>query len=398
MSVQILNNQLARRVFMGRHGLLAPTSGSAKSDDLAGVIDQIGFVQLDSVNTFARAHDLILWTRRQQYRPRSLERLLDPDRKLFEHWTHDASTIPIAFFPQWRMRFKRSAKELEERWSKDRREGFMQKIDEVMKQITDEGCCGSSDVGRGEVKGSGGWWDWHPSKTALEYLWHAGHLSVSRREGFRKIYDLTERVIPAEFLDQRIDEAESIDWHCNEALDRLGFASSIDLARFWATLTRAETKDWCARSLAQGAIVEVDVECTDGKLQRCFARPDILEQNLATPSSRVRIMSPFDPMLRDRKRAERLFGFSYRIEIFVPEAKRIYGYYVFPVLEGDKMIGRIDMKVDRKAKRLNVTAFWPEAGIKMGSGRLARLRAELDRAARFSGCDDVVYQDDWLRA
>jgi uncharacterized protein YcaQ len=382
---------------MERHGLLASVSGPGKGADLAGVIDTLGFVQLDSVNTFARAHDLIMWTRRQQYRPSALEQLLSSDRKLFEHWTHDASTIPIAHFPQWRMRFIRSAKELESRWAKDRREGFLTKIDEVMKQITDEGCCGSSDVGRGEVKGSGGWWDWHPSKTALEYLWHAGHLSVVRREGFRKIYDLTERVIPSELLHQHIDEEESIEWHCNEALDRLGFASSIDLARFWATLTRAETKQWCERALAAGEIIEVDVISANGKPQRCFARPDILDCELETPSSRVRIMSPFDPMLRDRKRAERLFDFSYRIEIFVPEVKRIYGYYVFPVLEADQMIGRIDMKADRKAKRLNVTAFWPEVGTKMGTGRIGRLRAELERAARFSGCDEVVYQDDWLR-
>ena len=109
------------------------------------------------------------------------------------------------------------------------------------------------------------------------------------------------------------------------------------------------------------------------------------------------MLSPFDPALRDRKRAERLFNFHYRIEVFVPEPKRIYGYYVFPLLEGDTLIGRIDMKCDRAAGDLNVKAFWPEAGVKMGSGRVKRLETELDRVARFAGVGEVIYAKDWLR-
>jgi len=141
----------------------------------------------------------------------------------------------------------------------------------------------------------------------------------------------------------------------------------------------------------------VDVTGVDGKLRRSFARPNVLDEAGISLSKRVRIMSPFDPALRDRKRAERLFGFHYRIEIFVPAPKRTYGYYVFPVLEGDQLIGRIDMKADRAAKRLDVTAFWPEASVKMGVGRIARLKSELDRAARFAGCQETAFAPDWQR-
>jgi uncharacterized protein YcaQ len=395
MTIAVLSNSDARRLFLARHLLIDTPSGPGKGADLAGVITDLGFVQLDSVNTFARAHDLILWSRRQQYRPRALELALARDKQVFEHWTHDAATIPMAFYPYWRLRFRRSAIALEKRWGKDRRDGFMEKTKDVLRQISDEGCCSSSDVGRDEVKGSGGWWDWHPSKTALEYLWHAGHLSVVRREGFRKIYDLTERVIPPEQLNAHIPDAEVIDWHCWQAMLRLGFATSGEVAAFWDTVTKAEAKDWCAKARLEGRIVEIDVQCADGSLRRHFALPGLTEAPVPDPTSRVRILSPFDPALRDRKRAERLFGFHYRIEIFVPASKRQYGYYVFPVLEGDRLIGRIDMK--RNGEVLDISAFWPEAGVPIGQGRMRRLDQELNRAASFGGCTTTRFGKDWLK-
>ena len=150
-------------------------------------------------------------------------------------------------------------------------------------------------------------------------------------------------------------------------------------------------------TLADRRVVEVDVACADGALRRVFAQPDLTDESLPDPGTRIRVLSPFDPALRDRKRAERLFGFHYRIEIFVPEAKRRYGYYVFPVLEGDRLIGRIDMKCDRDTRRLVVRAFWPEHRVRMGKGRQSRLQTELDRVARFAGADAVEYSGDWLR-
>jgi uncharacterized protein YcaQ len=357
-------------------------------------LDNLGFVQLDSVNTFARAHDLVLWSRRQQYRPKALQHLLHRDRLMFEHWTHDAASIPIESFAHWRLRFARDEARLAGRWKEGRRDDFHSKIDEVLRQISDDGCCTSGDVGHGESRGSGGWWDWHPSKTALEYLWRSGQVSVVRREGFKKVYDLTERVIPAEHLNRRHHPQDTIDWCCDGAIDRLGFATSGELAAFWDHVTPAEAKAWCIAALADRRVIEVDVEGVDGKLRRSFARPDIMDQGVAVPVPRVRILSPFDPALRDRKRAERLFGFFYRIEIFVPAPKRQYGYYVFPVMEGDRLIGRIDMK--REGDILAVRAFWPEASERMGAGRVSALKKELERAAQFGGCAVVQYADEWI--
>ena len=397
MSVPIISNKIARRIFLQRHALTDAPSGTGKGADLAGVIRNLGFVQLDSVNTFARSHDLILWSRRQQYRPSGLQNALARDRAVFEHWTHDAAAIDMDLYPYWRLKQSRDATRLASHWRDVRRGDLMLKIDEVLRQVSDEGPCTLSDVGKDEVKGKGGWWDWHPSKTALEYLWRSGQLSVVRRDGFRKVYDLTERVIPPEQLNAHRTEEETIDWACGAALDKLGFATAGELAAFWDIVKPAEAKAWGAAALAEGRAIWVDIESVDGSLRRSLARPDVMDEVPAVPQNRVRILSPFDPALRDRKRAERLFGFFYRIEIFVPAPKRQYGYYVFPVMEGDRLIGRIDMKADRPAGVLNVTGFWPETGVQMGAGRMKRLEAELQRAARFGGCAEVVYAADWCK-
>ncbi|WP_299729052.1 crosslink repair DNA glycosylase YcaQ family protein [uncultured Tateyamaria sp.] len=394
-----LSNSAARRVFLDRHALSETPVGVAKGDDLLGLIERLGFVQLDSINTVARAHDLILFSRRPRYRPKALKLLYERDRALFEHWTHDAAIVPIAFYPYWHMRRQRDAALLRNRWKNWRRDGFESQFQAVLDMIAERGPVCSADVGEGEKRGSGGWWDWHPSKTALEYLWRSGALSVVKRQGFQKYYDLTERVIDQTTAGNAPDEAETIDWCCREALSRLGFATHGELAAFWAHITPAEAKAWCAEALAAGRIIQVLVTGVDGSERPAYAWPDLPDCPTQTidPTSRLRVLSPFDPALRDRKRAERLFGFDYRIEIFVPEPKRKYGYYVFPLLEGDRVVGRIDMKAFRAEDTLRVRAVWPERGVRWGKGRQRALEAELDRVLRLAGVEQLVYDDNWLR-
>ncbi|HWL57787.1 MAG TPA: crosslink repair DNA glycosylase YcaQ family protein [Paracoccus sp. (in: a-proteobacteria)] len=398
MTPALLTNRDARRLFLDRHLLLRPGSGSGRGADLQGVLGGLGFVQVDSVNTLARSHDLILWSRRGQYRPPALDRMIARDRAGFEHWTHDAAIIPMQFYPMWRLKFTRDEARMRQRWPKWRREGWDSEIDTVLQRIADTGPASSRDVGEGEERGSSGWWDWHPSKTALEYLWRSGRLAIRHRQGFRKVYDLSERVIPAEYIGQHVEDERIVDWAMSAALDRLGFATSGELAAFFEIATRDEAKAWCAAALSSSRIVPVDVEGADGALRRSFTTPELLDllPDLPEPIDRVRILSPFDPALRDRARAERLFGFHYRIEIFVPAERRRYGYYVFPVMQGARMIGRLDAK--REAGGLSVAAFWPEPGIRIGKQRLKGLRAELERIASFAGLERIEMAADWLRA
>ncbi len=392
----VLGNTAARRLFLSGHGLGEPLGGLARGADLAALIAGLGFVQIDSINIVERAHHMILFARRQSYRPEYLRPLLEQDRAVFEHWTHDASIIPVEHYGHWHHRFERDALRLRANWRSWFRDSYEDKFETILRHVTDHGPVTSSDVGEGEERGKGGWWDWHPSKTALEWLWRTGALAVTRREGFQKVYDLTERVIPAAHYGAS-EVAVMVDWACAGALDRLGFATSGELAQFYRAVTPEEARDWCKAGLQRGDLIEIDVEGADGALRRHVARPGILQAAVADMPTRVRILSPFDPVLRDRNRAERLFGFHYRIEVFVPEAKRTFGYYVFPVLEGDRIIGRIDMKAHRDVGQLRVKAFWPEAGVAMGRGRLARFEAELGRMAGFAGCDRIVMAPGWLR-
>ena len=388
-----ISNRAARRLFLDRHGLCRPPPG----EDLAGLVGRLGFVQVDSIATVERAHHMILAARRRSYRPAQLDTLLERRRALFEHWTHDASVIPMAFYPYWRLRFRRDAAMLRARWRKWRRAGFEERVGEVLARIRETGPAMAREFDGGPKPAEAGWWDWHPSKTALEFLWRTGALAISRREGFQKVFDLAERVVPEALLHAEPGEEETLDWACSSALDRLGFASPREIASFWDTASLAEARAWCGAA-GPGGPVEVEVEgARPGRARRLLARPDIAEQaeRAPEPPGGVRVLSPFDPLLRDRGRAEWLFGFRFRIEVFVPEAKREYGYYVFPLLEGDRLVGRIDMR--RKEGRLCVRALWPEAGVRLGRGRMERIGRELGRIARFCGCDGPVLENGWLR-
>ena len=399
MSRPLLPNPAARRLFLDRHALAEPPTGPATGADLAALIDRIGFVQVDSINTVARAHHMILWSRRQSYRPEALKELHERDRAVWEHWTHDAAILPIRLHHYWQHNFPRRAERMQQNWGKWFRPGYEPQFQTLLKRIEADGPVTTSDVGEGEARGSGGWWDWNPSKTALEWLWHTGQLAVTRRDGFQKVYDLAERVIPEVHRGAAPHTAEVVDWSCLAALDRLGFADPAELRGYWGLITPAEARDWATAAVRRGDVIEIEVEGAAGQRKVRLARPDVLEaaDRAAEPGGRLRILSPFDPALRDRDRAEFLFGFFYRIEVFVPEPKRKYGYYVFPVLEGDRLIGRIDVKAFRDASTLRVKAFWPEAGVRLGAGRRQRLEAELDRLARFAGCTSVEFLEGWQR-
>ncbi len=395
-----LENTLARRLFLHNHALGDLPKGPAHGADLARLIDSIGFVQVDSIATVERAHHMILWSRRQTYRPEALKSLVETDRALWEHWTHDASILPISVFPHWKHRFARSEQRMRANWQKWFRPGYEEQLHRILTRIRDHGAVKTADVGEGEERSKGGWWDWHPSKTALEWLWHTGELSITRRDGFHKVYDLTERVVSADLRETEHAPDHTVDWAMQQALDRLGFGTSGELAAFYALTSVEEAKTWGRAALKSGLVEEVLIEGADGTRRKSLARPGLYDLALALPqpAPRLRVLSPFDPALRDRKRAEFLFGFYYRIEVFVPESRRVWGYYVFPVLDGDRLIGRLDAKAHRSENTLRVRAFWPEPALRAPSAVLIRrLEAEIARLARFAGCERVEYLPGWLR-
>ena len=391
----LIPNEQARRIFLERQGLSLPPSRRLDKAGLLSLIDKLGFVQIDSIATVERAHHMILFSRNQTYRREHLQHLLEKDGELFEHWTHDASVIPSAYFRYWKHRFARREAVIGERWRKWQGEGYDSAFEETYRRIVEGGPIMAREMKTEEHK-SGGWWNWHPNKTALEYYWHTGKLAIAGRVNFQKVYDLTERVLPAHHHEPEVSHEEFVDWACRSALTRLGFATSGEIAAFWALVTPQEAKDWV--DAHRDELTEVVVESANGSRPRAahaFQDFPASLDSISEPPGRIRVLSPFDPLLRDRNRAERLFNFSYRIEIFVPEPKRQYGYYVFPLIEGDGMIGRIDMKADRKAGSLDVKRLWLEPGVCASNGRLEKLEAELTRVAKFAGVERVNYLAGW---
>ncbi|MFA9232118.1 MAG: winged helix-turn-helix domain-containing protein [Microgenomates group bacterium] len=394
-----LDNATARKLYLKAHALTESPAGPCTRNALSQLIHRLGFVQVDSINTVARAHHMILWSRKTAYRPDDLKALLEHDRALWEHWTHDASILPTQVFPYWRQRFERDADRLRGNWARWFRDGYEDQFERILTRIQADGPVTSSDVGEGEPRGKGGWWDWHPSKTALEWLWRTGRLAISGRNGFQKVYDLTERVIPAQHLSHPpLDNAAVTEWACASAMSQLGFATMAELQAYWNAVRADEVKDWAREAIRSGRIIEVEVANADGKPKICLALPDILDAKPPGISgNRLRIISPFDPAFRDRKRTEGLFGFHYRIEVFVPEPKRQFGYYVFPILERDRLIARIDVKAFRDESVLRIKALWPEVMCTWTPARQIELEAELHRLAAFAGCDKVEFTDGWLR-
>lgn len=377
-------NRDARRLWLDAQGLSGAPTGPL---DVLGIIRRLGFVQLDTIQVVARAHHHILWSRNQNYREPMLNRLLR-DRVVFEHFTHDASILPVEFYPIWRRRFRQlEAKVRGWEWHR----GMPDEAGRagIKARIAAEGPL-STKAFDTRIMGEREMWRRPPHKLALDYMWYAGELSTSHRENFTKFYDLTERVIPFHIREDERSDADQIDWLCRGALERLAFATEGDIQRFWAAVTPAEVKAWT--NAHQAELVPVETEGHDGSWRRALAPADIEARLLDAPrpSSRLRLLNPFDPVVRDRARLSRLFGFDYTIEIFVPAEKRRWGYYVYPLLEGDRFVGRIEVKADRRAGTLTVGRLWPEPGVAWNAARQARLVSELGRLAQFVGLRELT--------
>lgn len=382
-----ITNRTARRLWLAAQGLSKAPTGKL---DLEALIKHLGFVQLDSIQVVTRAHHHILWSRNQNYRENMLPRHMSRDRRVFEHFTHDASIIPMDFYPMWSRQFQR----LEARvrgWEWHRGMSTKAERDAIKARIELEGPL-STKAFDSRISGEKQMWSRPPHKLALDYMWYAGELATAHRENFTKFYDLTERVIPQRVLEEKIPDADQISWLCSAALNRLAFGTVGDIQKFWDAVDNAEAKDWIARNAKK--LVPVEIEGADGSWRPAWAPSDIEARIEGTPmpTGRLRILNPFDPTIRDRERLKRLFGFEYTVEMFVPAAKRRWGYYVYPMLEGDRFVGRMEIKANRKLGLLSVVNVWPEPGVQWTNAREHKLEAELQRMARLVAAQDIAWR------
>ena len=382
----------ARRLLLHAQGLLDDPAAQvpATPAGVARLIERMGFVQIDTISTVERAHHLILAPRLNGYRPAMLARVLERDRRLFEHWTHDASVIPLAWYPHWRPRFERYRAGS---WHRRQMGADAERtLADVLARVTREGPLASADFEHAGPRGDTAWWGWKPHKLALDYLWRTGVLHVAGRRNFQKVYDLTERVVPAHAARPAPTEAEHVDWACRSALERLGTATAREVAQFWAAVTIGQAKAWLGRAAAAGEVTPVLVESADGSAPRqAYALAGFRSRvaRLPEPPAGVRLLCPFDPVLRDRARAKRLFDFDFRFEGFVPAAKRLHGYYVMAVLDGDRFVAKADPKFDRASGTLRVQKVWWEPGVRVTRGRLRAFEAGVEKLAGWIGADAV---------
>lgn len=382
-----ISNKEMRKLWLSTNGLASNPTGQI---DVMEIIKQLGFVQLDTIQNVSRAHHHILWSRNQNYREHMLDEILAEKGNIFEHFTHDASVIPVDYYPMWTRQFSR----MKAYYDKSKRYQEMLKhadFDDILYRIENEGAL-STEAFNTKIPDDKKMWSRPPHKLALDYMWYAGDLATSHREKFKKFYDLRERVIPNHITDQQHSDHDQINWLSENALNRLSVATPKEIQNFWDAADRAEVTKWVDQ---HKTIVPLKWRSFDGGWINAYAPADIEERlkNTSNPTSRLRIINPFDPAIRDRARLNQIFGFDYKIEIFVPATKRKWGYYVYPILEGDKFIGRIDLKGDRKSKTLNVINFWSEPSIKWPSKRQEKLEAELSRLGKLAELNDVK----WLK-
>jgi uncharacterized protein YcaQ len=350
--VTSLSAAQARRLALGAQGFNDPRpTGRVDRRHLRRVIDRMGLIQIDAVNVVVRSQELPLFARLGPH-PRSLIADATRDGELFEYWVHEACHVPVEHYPlhRWAMASHPRWKRLRE-WAA----AHPEVVARVLDRVRDDGPLVASELGM-RKKPKEPWWDWDDGKRALEHLFRTGELAATRRESdFARLYDVPERVIPTDVLaaeapDERSAKKELLVL----AARHHGVGTAADLTDYHRL---THTRELLAELVDEGRLSPADVE---GWTQPAFVHPEV------TVPRRVRaraLLSPFDPVVWNRDRGERLFGFHYRIEIYVPKPQRRYGYYVLPFLLGDEIVARVDLKADRADGSLLVQAAWGEPGI-----------------------------------
>ena len=370
-----LSRRDARRIALRAQGLLRARPPRPLKHHLRAMIERLGLVQIDSVNVLARAHYLPGFSRLGAYDTGLIDRAAwTGRRRLFEYWGHEASLLPVETQPllRWRMA---AAAEGSGTWSGLARFAAErpERVREVLAEISDRGPLAAADLGGARAKG--GWWGWSDDKRALEVLFWSGRVGVSSRRGaFERVYDLPERILPVAILDRPTPpRAEAQRSLIRIAAQALGIATGGDLAAYFR-LPVTEARARVADLAEAGELQPVHVE---GWPQPAYLAPGA---DLPRRAAAAALISPFDPLLWERPRTERLFGFRYRLEIYTPAHKREHGYYVLPFLLGDRLVARLDLKADRAGSRLMVLGAHAEPGTP--PGRIVEaLWSELERLA-----------------
>jgi uncharacterized protein YcaQ len=380
-------------LFLDRQHLTRPRTRRLTARPLVGFVEDVGGVQIDSINVVERGHHLTLWSRFGPYDRRAVERIVYRRRLLFEYWAHAACLVPTSHFPAWR-RAMLDYSLRSRAWGR-----WLQKNRRLLRAVEDAiratGPMGSADFEHRRATGrSGGWWDWKPATHALDYLWMSGRTLVHSRSNFQKRFDLAERLMPEALAREPLSPAAFRRWHLLQSLHATGAASEADL-RLYLTFPHGaagERRRALRAALAAGEVVEVEVAGERGRWLALDAdRPALAaagrRRRAATGTT---LLSPFDSLLWHRDRVRRLFGYDYRLEVYTPGHRRIHGYYSLPILHDGQLIGRLDPKTHRAEKRLEVKAVHFERWFAKGLPPPAASWGAVDRDRALAGVGDAL--------
>lgn len=353
---------------------------------------RLGAIQIDSVNVLVRAHYMPVYSRYGPYPMASLDSLAYSRRELFEFWGHANCYLPVELYPYFRFRMDAHCNA---DYLKNADPAVKRFIERVYREVRDRGPLAASEV-KGAGKAEGKWWGWSDGKRAIEALWRTGRVAIAGRRGFQRLYDIPERVIPKAVLDAPAPLADDARKHLLvKAAIAHGIGAGRDIAGYFhlgnwwdrqavnGKRGRSEAPRLIRELVDEGRLLQASVEGWD---EPAYVAPG------AKVPKRVEaraLVSPFDPLMWNRTPTKRLFGFDYQIEIYVPEPKRIYGYYCLAFVLGDEIVGRVDLKADRKTATLVVPGAFAEDG-REGKRIAAALGAELRRMAEWLGLERIV--------
>ncbi|KIY39773.1 MULTISPECIES: winged helix-turn-helix domain-containing protein [unclassified Pseudomonas] len=379
MPLKLSINQ-ARRLALSAQGFAKQPEAPPTLPALKRMLQRLGVLQIDSVNALVRSHYLPLFSRLGDYSPATLDQLAwgrGRQRQLFEYWGHEASLLPLSLYPllRWRMVHAAEGRGIYRQLAQFGRER-QDVIARVLAAVREQGALGAGSLSTREER-AGPWWDWSEEKHALEWLFAAGEVTVAGRRGFERLYDVPEKVLPKAILDQaQPSEAEAHQGLMLHAATALGVATERDL-RDYFRLEPGQARAALAELLADGRLQAIEVQGWK-QLAYCEGVPRIPRRIEASA-----LLSPFDSLVWERNRTERLFDFRYRLEIYTPAHKRVYGYYVLPFLYLERIAARVDLRAERAQGQLAVHAVHAEAagldeeGYQALAGNLLRLASWL---------------------
>ncbi len=385
MVTETIDTKRARRLALARTGLLepkwtglparAPKNEAGAREAAYAIMRRFGYLQLDTVSIAgARSHVLVLLSRLKNFDPALGESLLAPGAPVFEYWGHEACWLPMELYPAFEFRRERLSVHP---WWGDLLTEHADVADRLRARIAEEGALRSADM---EGQGGAGWWNLKLAKKIATSLWLSGELAIRERVNFLRTYDLAERVIPPEVRARTVTREAALETLMEVAVSGQGWASRRTVQETWRLRNmKPELDAALERLVARGALVRCALVLDDGRRRAGFVRPEDLE--LADRLARLRprddrgvLLSPFDPLLWDRQRVADLFGFDQILEIFKPAPQRKYGYFCLPVLAGERLVARYDLKADRRRGQLNVLALHHESPKRVAAAKDALAR------------------------